>query len=231
MENILKLGDKSAIFAVYKPKGISSFGAVARVRRALQIKKVGHAGTLDPLACGVLVVAVGREATKQIDQQVKKEKEYLAIVRLGQTSTTDDEEGEKTINEVKVAPELEEVKEIIKGFIGEIEQVPPAFSAIKIGGRRAYKMARKGEEVIMASRPALIKEIEILSFAWPDLRLRVVTGPGVYIRALARDIGEALETGGYLADLERIRVGDFTKDQTISLEDFESGKVRIFDCL
>lgn len=196
------------IFAVYKPKGISSFAMVARVRRFFGVKKVGHAGTLDPLASGVLVVGVGREATKKLSLEVAKEKEYVAELTLGQTSTTDDAEGEK--NEVSVRrPDKKEIEESLCGFIGEIMQVPPKFSAIKVGGRRAYKIARSGEEVELKARPALIKEIELLSYKYPILKIRVVTGPGVYIRSLARDIGQKLGIGAYMSELERIRVGDF----------------------
>ncbi len=225
---MIKFGDRSGIFGVYKPKGISSFGVIARLKRVLQIKKIGHAGTLDPLACGVLVIAVGREATKQIAEQVQKEKEYIAVIRLGQTSTTDDEEGEKTINDIKTETKISEIESVIKKFIGEISQIPPAFSAIKIGGKRAYKMAREGKEVIMQARPALVKEIEILDYVWPHLKLRIVTGPGVYIRSLARDIGQELGVGGYMADLERTRVGDFTKDEALDLEKIVSGQVNVF---
>lgn len=196
------------IFAVYKPKGISSFAMVSRVRRFLGIKKVGHAGTLDPLARGVLVIGAGREGTKQLATHVAKEKEYVAEIKLGETSTTDDEEGEKTVVSTTI-PELGEIEMIIKKFVGEIMQVPPIFSAIKVAGKRAYKSARAGEKIEMKARLALIKEIEMLDYNYPVLKIRVVTGPGVYIRSLARDIGAELGVGGYLTDLERTRVGDF----------------------
>lgn len=209
------------IFAVNKPKGISSFAAIRKIKRIFGVKKVGHAGTLDPLASGVLVVAVGREATKQLGQIVGKEKEYLAQIKLGQTSLTDDEEGEKTF---LAKPEdfnfgLEEIKTAVKEFVGKIKQTPPQFSALKIKGQRAYKLARSGQEVAMKPRPAIIKEIEVLSYQPPLLSLRVVTGPGVYIRALARDLGQRLGVGGYLSDLKRIRVGEFTLEQARNLDE------------
>jgi tRNA pseudouridine55 synthase len=208
------------LFAINKPKGPSSFNIVAQVRRITGVKKVGHAGTLDPLASGVLVIAVGREATKLISETVAKEKEYIADVKLGQTSSTDDEEGEKSeISDHQ--PSREEVIEAINRFIGEIEQVPPQFSAIKIAGRPAYKSARKGEIMEMKPRPILIKDIELLEYKYPLIKIRVVTGPGVYIRSLARDIGKSLGTGAYMSDLIRTRVGEFRIEDAIRVEDLK----------
>ena len=206
------------IFAVYKPKGPTSHDIINKLRRETGVKKIGHAGTLDPLASGVLVVGVGREATKQLGAIVKKEKEYLAKIRLGMTSTTDDEEGVKT--EIKIVgkiPTLGEIKKAVAKFQGEILQTPPVYSAVKVKGQEAYKLARKGQTPELKPRKALIKEIEILKYQWPFLEIRVVTGPGVYIRALAQDIGQELKVGGYLAELERTRVGDFTKGLTPTL--------------
>ena len=199
------------IFAIYKLKGPTSFDVVAQVRKITGVKKVGHAGTLDPLASGVLVIAVGREATKQLSEIVGQEKEYIADIRLGLTSTTDDEEGSKQeIKKLKKSEIKEEdIKGVLKKFVGEIDQMPPKYSAIKVNGRRAYKSARKGEVVELKPRKVEIKEIEILDYKYPDLKLRVITGKGVYIRSLARDLGVVLGVGGYLADLERIRVGEF----------------------
>ena len=205
------------IFAVYKPKGISSFAMIARVRKSLGIKKVGHAGTLDPLARGVLVVGVGREATKRLSSEVAKEKEYIAEIKLGESSTTDDAEGEKSSVSNR-QPDKKEIEKIMPEFIGEIMQIPPKFSAIKVGGRRAYKMARAGEEVELKARPALIKEMELLDYNYPTLKIRVVTGPGVYIRSLARDIGQKLGVGAYMSELERIRVGEFRVEDCRDLE-------------
>jgi len=197
------------ILAVYKPKGISSFKVIAILRRLTGVRKIGHAGTLDPLATGVLVVGVGRQATKRLSEEVAKEKEYRAVIRFGMTSTTDDEEGEKTIVAVDLEPTLESLQSAIETFIGHIEQVPSTFSAIKVAGQRAYDLARDGKTVELKARPAHVKEIEILSYEWPLLTIRVVTGPGVYIRALARDLGTKLGVGGYIAELERTRVGEY----------------------
>ena len=203
------------IFAVYKPKGPTSHDIINKLRRETGVKKIGHAGTLDPLASGILVVGVGREATKQLEAIVKKEKEYVAKIRLGMTSPTDDEEGIKT--EIKIVgkmPTLGEIKKAAAKFQGEILQTPPVYSAVKVKGQEAYKLARKGQTPKLKPRKALIKEIEVLEYRWPHLELRLVTGPGVYVRALARDLGKALKTGGYLAELERTRVGEFTKENT-----------------
>ncbi len=209
----------SNIFAFYKPKGITSNDAVQKVRSIVgRSVKVGHAGTLDPLAQGVLVIAVGREATKKISEVVKKEKEYIAEITLGSESSTDDAEGEKTLFNVSKRPVLEEIIKIFPEFIGRIKQMPPIYSAIKIQGREAYKYARQGQEIKMESREVEIKNIELLEYAWPLLKIKVLTGPGVYIRSLARDIGKKLGVGGYLSFLERTRVGDFKKEDAVLME-------------
>ncbi|MFA6525960.1 MAG: tRNA pseudouridine(55) synthase TruB [Candidatus Buchananbacteria bacterium] len=211
---------KRMIIAINKPIGPTSFDIVAKVRKITNTKKVGHAGTLDPLASGVLVVAVGREDTKKISSIVEKEKEYVAEVTLGEESSTDDNEGEKLLINGSV-PELGDIKAVLLHFIGEIYQVPPIFSAMKINGKRAYKLAREGKEVEMKSRKVEIKEIELLEYTYPILKIRVVTGPGVYIRSLARDIGRELGTGAYMSGLIRTRVGEFTIDKAKTIEEFE----------
>jgi len=215
----------SKIIAVYKPSGPTSHDIVDRVRRATGVKKVGHAGTLDPLARGVLVVAIGRQATKKIAEIVAKEKEYMAQIKLGMTSMTDDEEGEKETVKIPNSkfqiPNESQITKVVREFIGEIEQTPPVYSAVKIKGQEAYKRARRGEDVRMKSRQVEIKEIEILKYEWPVLGIRVVTGAGVYIRSLARDIGEKLGVAGYLVDLERTRVGEFGKEDAVRLEELK----------
>ena len=227
MENILNIN---------KPKGWTSFDVVARVRKIYGVKKVGHAGTLDPLATGVLVVAVGREATKKISEIVGKEKEYIAKIKLGETSTTDDEEGVKSNYELRIKnyessadsnvylgkkPNRSIVENTVKGFIGVISQVPPIYSAIKMNGKRAYELARKGKDVKMKAREVEIKDIKIISYRWPYLEIKVVCGPGTYIRSLARDIGQELGCGAYLADLERTRVGEHTIKEAKKMEDLK----------
>ena len=161
-------------------------------------------------------MGIGGKATKELHQLVQNEKEYVATVRLGMESETDDEEGGKTsVSDIPVGREA--VDAAVKKFIGNIEQTPPVYSALKIKGVSAYARVRRGEDVVMKPRIIEIKSIDVISYAWPDIVLRVVTGPGVYIRALARDIGRALGTGAYLANLERTRVGQFTKEQCIIL--------------
>ncbi|OGY46164.1 MAG: tRNA pseudouridine(55) synthase TruB [Candidatus Buchananbacteria bacterium RIFCSPHIGHO2_02_FULL_38_8] len=208
------------IFPVYKPKGPTSNDIVVKIKKITGIKKVGHAGTLDPLASGVLVIGVGREATKKLDSIVEKEKEYIAKIKLGETSSTDDEEGEKSIKQ-KINKTKKQIERVTSQFVGSIKQVPPKFSAIKVSGQEAYKLARQGKALKLGPRDVEIKEIEIINYQWPYLALRVVTGPGVYIRSLARDIGEKLKTGGYLVDLERTRVGDFTKEKSMTIDEFK----------
>jgi tRNA pseudouridine55 synthase len=206
------------IFAVWKPKGPTSHDIVNRVRRMTGERRVGHAGTLDPLAEGILVIAVGREATKTLGNIVGKDKEYLARIKLGEESSTDDEEGDKKIVEVKPRHiVVEDIQEVLRQFMGEIFQTPPVYSAVKVSGKPAHRRVRKGEKVELAPRKIFIREIELLSYHWPHLELRVVTGPGVYIRALARDVGRVLGVGGYLAGLVRTRIGEFTKDKCLSI--------------
>ncbi len=210
------------IIPLYKPKGPTSHDMIDAVRRITGIKKVGHAGTLDPLASGVLVVGITREGTRQMHELVKKEKEYIATIKLGQTSTTDDEEGEKSgLLDVLNLPDEAQIRAILPNFLGRIQQVPPVYSAVKIQGKPAHRRVRKGEEITLEPREVEIKEIELLSYAWPLLVIRVATGSGVYIRSLARDLGQALGCGGYLADLERTRVGQWSKEEALTLEAFE----------
>ncbi len=212
------------IFAVYKPKGPTSHDIIDEIRKFTGIKKVGHAGTLDPLAEGVLVVGIGREATKQLSTEVQKEKEYIAKICLGETTETDDSEGGPYKIELRKYEIIEkkEIEELLVKLIGKIEQIPPKYSAIKIKGKSAYKYARQGHEIVLKPRTVEIKEIELVDFVWPILTLRVVTGPGVYIRSLARDIGDALHVGGYLAGLERTRVGEFTVTDCIPLNEIKN---------
>jgi len=209
------------IFAVNKPAGITSHTVVSIVRRATGVKRVGHGGTLDPFAIGVLVIAVGRENTKKLSQFVKGEKEYEAEIMLGKVSTTDDPDGEITEKEVKNIPELTEIKTAVASFIGTILQTPPIYSSLKINGKPAHRRVRNGEEVVLKPRQIEIRSIEILSYKYPILNLKITTGPGVYIRAIARDLGEKLGTGGYLTALKRIRVNTFTIDQAINIEDLK----------
>jgi tRNA pseudouridine55 synthase len=166
------------IIGVNKPKGPTSNQVLTQIKKITGIKKIGHAGTLDPLASGVLVVAISRASTKKIAEEVKKEKEYIADVTLGMESTTDDEQGEKTIWKVETPPTKDEVEEALKKFIGDITQLPPIYSAIKVNGKEAYKYAHKGEAVEMTPRPAFIKEIELLEYTYPLLKIQMVRKKG-----------------------------------------------------
>lgn len=200
------------IIYVDKPVGMSSFGAVARVRRILSQReghkvKVGHTGTLDPFATGLLILLAGK-ATKKAPELTKKDKVYEAVMKLGFTSTTGDPEGEITETGVE-APSLERIEEILPEFRGAIEQRPPMFSAIKINGQRAYKLARAGKEVEIPTRQVEIYELEILEYNAPYLKIRTHVSSGTYIRSLAEDIGKRLGCGAYLTELRRTRIADF----------------------
>lgn len=206
-----------------KPLHWSSFDAVKRVRgimaRRLKIKKikVGHAGTLDPLATGVMIVCTGR-ATKRIDELQAHTKEYVATIALGATTPSYDLETEIDATYPTEHITREMVEETLKKFTGRIEQVPPAFSACKIDGKRAYKMARKGKEVELKAKILVIDEIELLKYSQQCIVVRVVCSKGTYIRALARDIGEALNSGGHLTALRRTRVGDVKVEDCLTVD-------------
>lgn len=197
-----------------KPLGMSSQAAVTRVKYGVGAKKAGHAGTLDPLATGVLIIATDADTKKLQDLMMNTDKEYRATIKLGQTSTTEDEEGEKTItatSEQLAKVTREKFEAALPGFIGSIMQVPPMFSALKKNGVPLYKLARKGEEIERPARPALIKQITFIDFNGEDNTavIDVVCGKGVYIRSLVRDIGQELGVGAYMSGLVRTRVGDF----------------------
>jgi len=211
------------IILIDKPKGMSSFGVVARVRRKLSERagkkvKVGHTGTLDPFATGLLILLSGK-MTKKSGDFLKLDKEYEATIRLGATSTTGDLEGEITeTGATEVDFELS--KKVVQSFKGEIEQKVPAFSAVKINGQRAYKLAREGKKVEMPTRKVKIYEIEILDYTWPELKIRCAVSSGTYIRQLGEDIGEKLGVGGYLTSLRRTKIDKFSVRDAIRLEDF-----------
>lgn len=212
------------IFCIDKPLGWTSFDAVKRLRGALSRRmgikklKVGHAGTLDPLATGVMIICTGR-ATKQIDTLQAGVKEYIADIRLGATTPSFDLEHEIDATYPTEHITRQSVEEVLKSFIGTIEQVPPAFSAVKVDGKRAYDMARKGREVELKAKTLVIDDIELLDCNLPDIRIRVVCSKGTYIRALARDIGLALGSGAHLTGLRRTRVGDVTIADCLTVDD------------
>lgn len=230
------------IILIDKPSGMTSFGVVARVRRQLSEReeekgaaraagsasarrdeekpsvvphkrkrvKVGHTGTLDPFATGLMILVVGKEC-KNAGQYSKLDKVYEATIRLGETSSTGDPEGE-LIHVSDRLPSEEEVAKALKQFKGEIEQTPPIYSAIKIGGQRAYKLARKGEVIEIPKRQVTIHQLELLSYAYPELRVRAHVSSGTYIRSLAEDIGAALGVGAYCSDLRRTTISQWSVD-------------------
>ena len=283
---------ENKLLNIYKPKGMSSFDVVRKIKRLTSEKKVGHAGTLDPLAEGVLVVGVGRVATKQLRFVLEEDKEYIGEIKLGMTSTTDDEEGKKTMaiaskagslecsgsgmrgpafservtntiffndenNKLQTSnsklitdnqqwPSLEEIKKVIQeNFTGDIVQITPTYSAVKVGGERAYKKARRGEKFTRPPRIITIKEIEILDYSlkkfpeikqknkaiipageYPVLKIKTIVGSGTYIRSIAREIGEKLNTGGYLTSLIRTRIGDYKMEDSLKLDEIKQNKIK-----
>ena len=212
---------KDGILLVDKPVGWTSFDVVAKIRGQIRreyqeqgIKptkrqlKVGHAGTLDPFATGLLVILLG-DATKKADEFLKLDKVYEATIRLGQTSTTGDPEGEIT-NVSSQVPSREEVEAALNKFIGEITQVPPIFSAIKVNGQRAYKLAHAGKEVEIPSRQVTIYSTELLDYTYPDVIIRTHVSSGTYIRTLAEDVGAELGVGAYCSTLCRVTIGPYS---------------------
>lgn len=216
-----------------KPAGISSAAAVNRVKRLLpRGTKIGHAGTLDPFATGVLLLLIGK-ATKSCEALMDQPKQYETTVKLGAVTATDDLESpeeafsgtgaspvqlDSGLNERGARATSEDILSLLPQFTGAIQQRPPAFSAMKIGGRRAYDLARLGHDVQLKARTVNVYDIELIHFTWPLLKLRIDCGRGTYIRALARDIGAALHVGGYLTELRRTRIGEFSGDQSATLE-------------
>jgi tRNA pseudouridine55 synthase len=202
-----------------KPLGMTSTQAVGKIRRIMNGQKVGHAGTLDPLASGVLPIALG-EATKTIPYIQDSLKTYEFTVTWGEQRSTDDAEGD-VIASSDVRPTREAIEDALPAFIGDIEQVPPKFSAIKIDGQRAYDLARSGEEVEMKSRQVYIESLELLDCDAETASISMTCGKGTYVRSLARDLAIELGTYGYVSALRRVAVGGFTTNDTISLENIE----------
>lgn len=209
------------LLVIDKPRGWTSHDVVNWTRRRLGEKRVGHGGTLDPAAEGVLLIAVG-QATRLTSFLQDAGKQYLAHIVLGATSTTDDLEGDfLATTQPVIPPARTEVERVLRRFEGEIEQLPPAFSAIKVGGRPLYRRSRAGEAVEATPRRVVIYRLELLHYAYPDLVLAIDCGKGVYVRSLGRDLGAALGTGAYLHGLIRTRVGPFTLADAWSLDALE----------
>lgn len=209
------------LIVVDKPQGITSHGVVSRMRRICGTRKIGHGGTLDPMATGVLIIAVGK-ATKLLTHVSGLDKSYTATIRLGQSTVTDDAEGEVTATADASGVTEAAVREALDAMVGEIDQVPSAVSAVKIDGKRAYKRVREGEQVELAARRVTIAAIEVKRIArgpFLDVDIDVSCSSGTYIRAIARDLGEALGVGGHLTALRRTRIGGFGLDAAATLDE------------
>ena len=203
-----------------KPLQWTSFDVVRKIRNLIRVKKVGHAGTLDPLATGLLIICTGK-FTKKINEYMAREKEYTGAITLGATTPTYDLESKpENFRSLENISE-EKIKGTTNNFLGEIMQVPPAHSAIKVEGKRVYELARKGKEVKLEPRKVFIKEFEITAIELPAVHFRVVCSTGTYIRSLANDFGEALTCGAYLSSLCRTRIGEFKIEDALSINGFE----------
>lgn len=207
-----------AILNVYKPVGPTSHDVVARVRRLARQQRVGHAGTLDPAACGVLVVCLG-QATRMIEYMAEHDKEYCAAITFGQATDTYDATGRPTSEPSSISFGREALEEAVSGFVGEVSQVPPTYSAIKQGGQPLYKLARAGQDVSASPRTVRIYAIDLLSWDPPTATVRVSCGKGTYIRSLAHDMGQRLGVGAHLSGLVRLANGPFRIDDACTLDE------------
>ncbi len=210
--------DFNGLLVIDKPPGITSRAVVDRAAAWFPRKtRIGHTGTLDPLATGVLVLCLGT-ATRLTEYVQHMSKVYRAGILLGATSDTDDADGTITPTSNAAIPERTHLEQALGAFVGNIEQVPPAYSAAKVAGQRAYSLARKGKDVSLAPRTVRIDRIDIVNFAYPRLEITVHCGKGTYIRSLARDLGRALHCGGYITSLRRLAIGAFTESEAISID-------------
>ncbi|MBL0069541.1 MAG: tRNA pseudouridine(55) synthase TruB [Chitinophagaceae bacterium] len=214
--------EQGQVLLINKPLEWTSFDVVQKLRYIIRIKKIGHAGTLDPLATGLLIICTGK-FTKRINEFMAQEKEYTGTFTLGATTPTYDLESEPVNLKPFEHIPPEEIKSAAKNFTGEILQVPPAHSAIKVGGKRVYELARQGKEVKLEPRKVTIKEFEIVKIELPLVHFRVVCTTGTYIRSLANDFGEVLGCGAYLSSLCRTRIGEFWVKDAQSIQDIQDG--------
>lgn len=214
------------LLLIDKPKGWTSFDVVNYVRKQVAIAngtkpkntKVGHTGTLDPLATGLLVLLVGKEYTRKATELTKLDKTYEVTMKLGEVSTTADDEGEKSaVSDAQ--PTKKEIETALQQFTGDLLQTPPAFSAMKVNGQRAYKLAREGKEVLLAARPVKIYKNTVTTYNYPYVQFTSEVGSGTYIRSLVEDLGKALGTGAYTSDLRRTKVGLFKLQDAVTVDD------------
>ncbi len=205
------------VLNINKPTGITSRSVVNHVDRLVRPASSGHAGTLDPLASGVLVLCIGR-ATRLIEYIQRMPKTYVAKFLLGRTSETEDVEGEVTLLDDPPQPTVGEIEQAAQSFLGQIEQRPPAFSALKVNGRRAYDLARAGEPVELAPRTVRVDRLDVVEYRYPELTLHIECGSGTYVRSLGRDLAESLGTGAVMSELVRTAIGDFHLDRSSDLQ-------------
>jgi tRNA pseudouridine55 synthase len=229
MENESHIFEQGQMLLIDKPLNWTSFDVVRKLRRLARTRKVGHAGTLDPLATGLLILCTGK-FTKRINEYMAQEKEYTGTVTLGAITPTYDLESRPVSFADYSGLTLSLVEEVIAArFMGEIMQVPPAHSAIKVDGKRVYELARKGREVKLEPRRVVIREFEVTGWALPEVRFRVVCSTGTYIRSLANDLGAVLGCGGYLSGLRRTRIGAFRVEEAMTVEGAEEYIRGVFD--
>ncbi len=210
---------REGLWKIYKPVGWTSFDVVARIRALTRIKKVGHAGTLDPAAEGLLLVAIGRNATKHLDELLNMDKEYIADITLGISTDSADRDG-TVIERCTVTVSKEQVEKVIPSLIGQQDQVPPMHSAIKVNGKKLYELARKGKTVERKARTIEVKEVELLNFIPgdnPAATVRFLCSKGTYIRVLAEKTGELLGVPAYLSGLKRTKIGEYTLENAITV--------------
>lgn len=211
------------ILLVDKPKGITSHDVIDRLRKVTGIKKIGHAGTLDPNATGLLLIAITREYTKKLGELSSyTKKRYIADITLGEERSTHDVEGEIINSNKKYIPDKKDIVEALESFKGEIDQVPPKHSALKINGKKAYDLARKNAEFEMQSRKITVYDVKIVSYKYPILKLDIDCSSGTYIRSIARDLGRKLKTFGYLSDLRRTQIGKYKLEDAHKLDSINS---------
>jgi len=208
---------KLGFILINKPIGITSHDVVNKLREITRIKKIGHSGTLDPFADGLLILAIGREFTKKLFNFQKKDKEYIATLKLGAVSDSFDKEGKISEIKIKKIPTKKEVQSVLNTFLGEIEQMPPIFSAKKIKGKKAYQLARRGVRVDLKPQKVKIYKISLLDYRFPFLKIKINCSYGTYIRSLANELGEKLGCGAYLENLTRTKIGDFSIKNAIEL--------------
>ncbi len=207
------------IILIDKPIGWTSFKVVSAIRKSIRVKKVGHSGTLDPMATGLLIICTGKK-TKELGKFLGLDKTYTGIITLGKTSPSMDKETGITENEISADVDRERIENGAKNFVGEIEQIPPMYSAIKINGKRLYKLARKGMEIERPARKVIINSFDIKNVKIPDVEFEVKCSKGTYIRVLANDLGQKLGCGGILTELRRTGIGEFEVEQALKVEDF-----------